>query len=139
MHCEGNLQRNYPFIKKKLEQQTLAISCDTEWLRDSNSIEYNHHVDKVNNITDKVDKRIIKLKILSYLDGKNQIVSLTKQLSSCHKWNDAYEKDITPQLIGEKLSWNVAATPEPDLAIVFGKTLCSYGFLPWHTRITEFL
>lgn len=29
--------------------------------------------------------------------------------------------------------------PDPELALYFGAVCCTYGFLPWHIRLTEFL
>lgn len=29
--------------------------------------------------------------------------------------------------------------PDPDLALYFGTVCCTYGLLPWHIRLTEFL
>ncbi|XP_058791103.1 dehydrodolichyl diphosphate synthase complex subunit nus1 [Phymastichus coffea] len=144
---KGLLQKNYPLIEKNLKQQTPSNLHNTECVKEFSKMDngtklikmlgYNYKCNIDSDSLNKAKNKSIKIQFLSYLDGKNKIVSLTKQLSTFLEWNDNNEKDITSKLISENLNWNVQI-PEPDLAIVFGKTLCSYGFLPWHTRITEF-
>lgn len=79
-----------------------------------------------------------KIKILSYEDGKDKIVSMTKNISENVCLNVLKETDITAESLDERLNLFIRV-PNPDLAIVFGKTMCTYGFLPWQSRITEFL
>lgn len=46
-------------------------------------------------------------------------------------------EEINIDLLDEKL--NVWRIPDPDLGIIYGHVCCTYGVLPWQTRITEFL
>jgi dehydrodolichyl diphosphate syntase complex subunit NUS1 len=46
---------------------------------------------------------------------------------------------ITIESVDDKLSKLYGDMPDPELALFFGKTTCTAGFLPWHIRLTEFI
>jgi undecaprenyl pyrophosphate synthase len=48
-------------------------------------------------------------------------------------------KAITIESVDEKLSKLYGNMPDPEVALYFGKTTCTAGFLPWHIRLTEFI
>lgn len=81
-------------------------------------------------------KSVTKVHFLSYKDGKGDIINLTKKIAQAVTVGILNHEEIDCNLIDEKLSFNF---PEPDLAIVFGKTFSIFGLLPWHIRLTTFL
>ena len=65
-------------------------------------------------------------------------MELTKSLGQSVLAGHIKSSDINLDLIDEKLGLELGI-PEPDLAIFFGETCSTYGFLPWQIRVTEFL
>lgn len=92
----------------------------------------------ISNTTNLTNRSKTKVQVLSYSDGKDKIINLTKNLANAVDLNVLQIKNIKPELINEKLSLN-GRIPDPDLAITCGDTMCTYGFLPWQTRVTQFL
>ena len=146
----GVLQKNQGFIKKKLHEIEPLLSQNIEWSnhlnKENGKIQtivvtstpttgtmYTNQIISTQNGINKV-----KIQILSYTDGKDKIVAETKSLAKKIDSNNLQENDITSELLDEKLSLN-RKIPDPDLAIVFGETMCTYGFLPWQSKITQFL
>jgi dehydrodolichyl diphosphate syntase complex subunit NUS1 len=48
-------------------------------------------------------------------------------------------KKITIDYIDEKLRKLYGEINDPDLAVYFGNTCCTMGFMPWQIRLTEFV
>lgn len=74
---------------------------------------------------------------LSHADGRGEIVLLTQELANAVMTGSIKTEEINDNLLSEKLS--LRGIPDPDLALVYGRMRSTYGVLPWHTRITEFL
>jgi len=79
----------------------------------------------------------INVSLLSDIDGKGKIVTLTQSLAEAVSSGNLDPEEITDQLIDEKLQ--IKGTPAPDLALIDGYICSTHGLLPWHTRTTEFL
>ncbi|KAL6257222.1 hypothetical protein P5V15_012149 [Pogonomyrmex californicus] len=79
----------------------------------------------------------INVSLLSDIDSKGQIVTLTQSLAKAVSSGRLNPEEITEQLITEKL--RMKEMPDPDLALIYGYTCSTHGLLPWHTRTTEFL
>lgn len=77
-----------------------------------------------------------RVNFLSFDDGKPTIVKLTKELSQAVVNGSVKIEEIDTNLLNEKLKIN--HFPDPDIAIIAGKTFSTFGLLPWHIRITEF-
>ena len=75
--------------------------------------------------------------LLSDTDSKGRIVTLAQSLAKAVSSENLDPRDITDQLISEKLE--MKGMPDPDLALIYGQTCSTHGLLPWHTRTTEFL
>ena len=75
--------------------------------------------------------------MLSNADGKGSIVTLAKNLSRAVSLGLLAMSEINSELLEDKL--RLENTPDPDLVLVCGPALSTYGLLPWHTRTTEFL
>lgn len=80
-------------------------------------------------------KQLTRVNLVTYEDGKPEIIKLTQELSKAVKQKLLKTEDINYDLIEEKLS---LPSPDPDLAIVTGRTFSTFGLLPWHIRLTEF-
>ncbi|XP_017794953.1 PREDICTED: dehydrodolichyl diphosphate synthase complex subunit Nus1 [Habropoda laboriosa] len=87
-----------------------------------------------NGITDSKSKTRVCL--LSWLDGKGEIVTLTKTLAEAVVTGTIKSEEIDIDLLDEKL--NSRGIPDPDLGLIYGRLCSTYGVLPWQTRITEF-
>ncbi|XP_011690196.1 PREDICTED: dehydrodolichyl diphosphate syntase complex subunit NUS1 [Wasmannia auropunctata] len=82
-------------------------------------------------------KSKINVSLLSDIDGKGKIVTLTQSLAKAVSLGNLDPEEITDELITEKLQ--IKEIPDPDLALIYGYTCSTHGVLPWHTRTTEFL
>jgi undecaprenyl pyrophosphate synthase len=82
-------------------------------------------------------KSKINVSLLSDVDSKGKIVTLTQSLAEAVSSGNLDPEEITDELITEKLQ--VKEMPDPDLALIYGYTYSTHGVLPWHTRTTEFL
>jgi len=82
-------------------------------------------------------KSKINVSLLSDIDSKGKIVTLTQSLARAVSTGSLDPEEITDQLISEKLQ--IKGMPDPDLALIYGYTCSTHGVLPWHTRTTEFL
>ncbi|XP_076754209.1 transport and golgi organization 14 isoform X1 [Xylocopa sonorina] len=77
-----------------------------------------------------------RVSLLSSLDGKNEIVSLTKTLAEAVVTGSIKLEEIDIDLLDEKL--NSRGIPDPDMGLIYGHVRSTYGVLPWQTRVTEF-
>lgn len=125
----GFLQRNEKVMKKKL----IAENSDLE-----QNIVWNSHssVKPIKNGSNGT-KHKTRVQFLSYDDGKGKIVSLARELSKGITSGELQPDEINIQLLTDKLEFD--GIPNPDLAIVCGRVLSTYGFLPWHIKTTEFI
>lgn len=55
-----------------------------------------------------------------------------------HDLSKTPSQQISIDLVEEKLSKLFGSLPDPELAVYFGNSTCTSGFLPWHMRLTEF-
>ncbi|XP_017880257.1 dehydrodolichyl diphosphate synthase complex subunit Nus1 [Ceratina calcarata] len=81
-------------------------------------------------------KSKIRVSLLSPLDGKSEIVSLTRTLAEAVLTGTIKPEEIDIDLLDEKL--NSRGVPDPDLGLIYGRVNSTYGVLPWQTRVTEF-
>ncbi|XP_043480898.1 dehydrodolichyl diphosphate synthase complex subunit nus1 [Leptopilina heterotoma] len=125
----GFLQRSEKVIKKKL----LVENSDLE-----QNIVWNSHssVKPIKNGTNGT-KHKTRVQLLSYDDGKGKIVSLVQELAKGVTSGELQPDEISVQLLTDKLQFD--DIPNPDLAIVCGRVLSTYGCLPWHIKTTEFI
>lgn len=85
-------------------------------------------------------RRRLVVNFFSPDDGKAQLVELTNQLSHDLKGGCITSPtDISIEMVNHRLQDHFHHTPDPDLAVYFGSVCSSYGLLPWHIRLTEFL
>ena len=79
-----------------------------------------------------------RVTLLDMSDGKAGIVRVAQQL--CEK---AHTQKLDPKEVDKELINNCimkeSGVPEPDLALYCGDVCSTFGFLPWHSRVTEFL
>lgn len=72
-------------------------------------------------------------------DGKGQIVKTSQILAEEAKNGKLEVDDITIEFVDNKLNKGIWELPDPELALYFGGVCSNFGFLPWQTRLTEFL
>lgn len=56
-----------------------------------------------------------------------------------HDLSKTPSQQISIDLVDEKLNKLFGSIPDPELAVYFGNSTCTSGFLPWHIRLTEFI
>ncbi|KAL7300170.1 hypothetical protein TKK_0007016 [Trichogramma kaykai] len=139
--CKGILQKNVKEIEKKFIQLKPQMAEKIEWnchLIDSTDktllkIEkISSDVSESNSVIQSSDYH--KIQFLSYGDGKQKIVDCIKSMVN-KKYLTQCSMEELQALLDSTLS---TGFPDLDLAIVVGSSMCSYGLLPWHTKVTEF-
>lgn len=79
--------------------------------------------------------RELKVIFISYKDGRDSMVDLTKTLTEMSQKAKLNPSDIQLDLIDAELCEGIM--PEPDLLILFGPHVSLSGYPPWHVRLTE--
>lgn len=83
-------------------------------------------------------KKHIVVNLYSSEDGHAKFDQLlTREL--CEPSAMCETKQITIDKVDETLSKLFGLIPDPDLAVYFGTTCCTMGFMPWQIRLTEFI
>lgn len=125
----GFLQRSKDVIEKKLVTLRPDLEQQITWTSRSSVKTTKYGINGTKHKT--------KIQLLSYEDGKRRIVSLAQDLANAVTSGVLEAKEIDVTLLSDKLQ--LEDIPDPDLAFVCGHTFSTYGFLPWHIRITEFI
>ncbi|KAH6898989.1 Decaprenyl diphosphate synthase-like protein [Thelonectria olida] len=77
----------------------------------------------------------LRLHLISYQDGRDSMVDLTRTLAEMSQRGKLSPRDISSELIDAELSEGIMS--EPDLLITFGPYLELSGYPPWQIRLTE--
>jgi dehydrodolichyl diphosphate syntase complex subunit NUS1 len=77
----------------------------------------------------------LQLHLISYQDGRESIVDLTRTLADMSQRGKISPRDISQELIDAELSEGIL--PEPDLLILFTPYVELSGYPPWQIRLTE--
>ncbi|EZA49334.1 hypothetical protein DMN91_001088 [Ooceraea biroi] len=125
----GFLQKNETYLKEELARKRPDLVEHIAW--------HSHTKAPSQNGIVTGSRSKINVSLLSKIDGKRKIVTLTQSLAKAVSSGNLDPEEITDQLISEKLQ--IKGMPDPDLALIYGSTCSTYGLLPWHTRTTEFL
>lgn len=83
--------------------------------------------------------REIRVYYVSEADGKPEIAELCRKFSESIKDGSLTIDQINIDFVDAKLREEFNQMPDPDLALYTGDFCCTYGFLPWHIRLTEFV
>lgn len=83
--------------------------------------------------------RAILVQYISEADGKSEIAQLCRTFSESIKRGSLSLAQINIEFVDAQLREQFGQMPDPDLALYTGRFCCTYGFLPWHIRLTEFL
>ncbi|XP_078050375.1 transport and golgi organization 14 [Augochlora pura] len=124
---DGSLVRNGNFLKHEIAKRRPDLLDHISWSKPKK-------VFTQNGVTGPKQK--IRVSLLSPLDGKEEIVTLTKNLADAVLTGTIKSDEIDADLLNEKL--NSRGIPDPDLGVIYGRLCSTYGALPWQTRITEF-
>ncbi|PKS06393.1 hypothetical protein jhhlp_007141 [Lomentospora prolificans] len=77
----------------------------------------------------------LNVMFISYKDGRDAMVDLTKTLAEMSQKGKLNPADIHIDLIDAELSEGIM--PEPDLLLLFSPHVELYGYPPWQVRLTE--
>ncbi|XP_068697881.1 dehydrodolichyl diphosphate synthase complex subunit Nus1-like [Montipora foliosa] len=78
------------------------------------------------------------ISLLSELDGKGDIIEASREFCKGIQTKRRAIKEMEPEFFNDLLK-ATHGIPDPDLAFKFGDVQMMMGFLPWQTRLTEFL
>lgn len=123
----GFLARNESFLKHEIAKRRPDLVEHINWSKPNTPFAQN-------GITGSKSK--LRVCLLSSVDGKGEIVSLTKKLAEAVVTGKIKPEEIDMDLLNEKL--NSRGIPDPDVGLIYGRLCSTYGVLPWQTRITEF-
>ena len=121
MKNERNNYYNYLIDKSKINPNHLSLASGKQNLKNGQKINCK-----------------IYLNFLSIEDGKRKFVELTKEISKNVACNNISISDINEQYINNEL-FKLCGLPDPELVVISGTIYSSFGLLPWHIRVTEFL
>lgn len=79
-------------------------------------------------------KKELSVNFLSPTDCQLKISEVCRELAANKQ---IHVDQINIEYLDDKFSEFLH--PDPDLAIYFGDVCCTYGLLPWHIRLTEFI
>lgn len=79
--------------------------------------------------------RELRVIFISYKDGRDSMVDLTKTLTEMSQKGKLNPSDIQLDLIDAELSEGIMS--EPELLILFGPQVSLSGYPPWQIRLTE--
>ncbi|XP_014295037.1 dehydrodolichyl diphosphate synthase complex subunit Nus1 isoform X1 [Microplitis demolitor] len=125
---QGIINKKSCILKKEFYKLTPSFVSRVIWSDKINE-------KSINGLSNGDLKQLTRVNLVTYEDGKPEIIKLTQELSKAVKQKLLKTEDINYDLIEEKLS---LPSPDPDLAIVTGRTFSTFGLLPWHIRLTEF-
>ena len=77
----------------------------------------------------------LRVIFISYKDGRDSMVDLTKTLTEMSQKAKLNPADIQLDLIDAELCEGIM--PEPELLILFSPHVVLAGYPPWHIRLTE--
>lgn len=83
------------------------------------------------------ENRSITVTLLSYEDGRETLVDLTRTLTAMAQRKKLSPDDVSEQLIDTEICESVS--DEPDLLILFTPTAKLSGYPPWQLRLTEIM
>lgn len=83
--------------------------------------------------------RAIRVYYISEENGKPEIAELCRKFSESIKGGTLSIDQINIEFVDSQLREEFNQMPDPDLALYTGEFCCTYGFLPWHIRLTEFI
>lgn len=83
--------------------------------------------------------RAIRVYYISEENGKSEIAELCRKFSESIKGGTLSIDQINIEYVDSQLREEFNQMPDPDLALYTGEFCCTYGFLPWHIRLTEFI
>jgi len=109
----------------------------TKWKNDTDKIAWNANKNGLcgSQIVYKNGfKKELTVNFLSPDDGKLKISEICRSIATN---NEITVDQINMDYLSEKFAEIIQ--PDPDLAIYFGEICCTYGMLPWHIRLTEFI
>ncbi|XP_028413828.1 dehydrodolichyl diphosphate synthase complex subunit Nus1-like [Dendronephthya gigantea] len=127
-------ERKTEFYHEVYQIKEEMSTCDYELHFRDKDLPYQNGV---NGIVHK-SRRKVHLSILSYHEGKEDIVRAAQEFCTRVKNEEAQSKIMDIEHFSQLLEVN-KDFPDPDLAIAFGQTdsLCDYP--PWQIRLTEFI
>ena len=79
--------------------------------------------------------KALKVIFISYKDGRDSMVDLTKTLTEMSQKSKLNPSDVQLDLIDAELCEGIMS--EPELLILFGSHVTLSGYPPWHIRLTE--
>lgn len=83
--------------------------------------------------------RAIRVHYITEENGKPEIAELCRKFSESIKDGTLSIDQINIEFVDAQLREEFNQMPDPDLALYTGEFCCTYGFLPWHIRLTEFV
>lgn len=131
---QGVIKRNSTLLSSLLNKQKAVLSeyCDSGiTIKIGDGSLKNGH-------TEALKRRRIDVSLLSYQDGRQDIVRAARILAEQALQGTVTLEKITKDVLASYLrttdSW-----PDPEIAVKFGRLSSMMGYLPWQIRVTEIL
>lgn len=125
----GNLKKREEELFLEIEKNKKGIPGCIKWANKPD----------LNGYTNGVQSNTIFINIFSSNDGKPRISECIKLIAKGELKCEKNSEEFTVQEFGDTLQQINPAVPDPDLVLYTGPLCCTYGFLPWQIRLTEFV
>ncbi|XP_068617224.1 dehydrodolichyl diphosphate synthase complex subunit Nus1 [Battus philenor] len=124
--------------KLKLNEEKLFLAIEKHKKGIPGCIKWSNKPD-LNGYTYGMNANTVVINIFSYKDGKPQIVECIKKIAKNEAESGKEISELTSEEFGRIFTDMSPSIPEPNLILYTGPLCCSYGFLPWQIRLTEFV
>ncbi|KAI5636281.1 dehydrodolichyl diphosphate synthase complex subunit nus1 [Phthorimaea operculella] len=125
----GELKQNEEKLFHEVERNKKGIPGCIKWSKKPD----------LNGYSNGLQAHRIVVNILTQDDGRPKIADCIKQIASGTIPCKRTSEEFTAQELDNALAHVYSAIPDPDVVLYIGPLCCTYGLLPWHIRLSEFI
>lgn len=93
----------------------------------------------LNGYTNGTQSNTVYIHIFSQADGRMKIAQCVKLIAKGDLESRPCSEEYTAQEFSDKLLNVYPVVPDPELVLYTGPLCSTFGLLPWHIRLTEFI
>ncbi|XP_023948835.2 dehydrodolichyl diphosphate synthase complex subunit nus1 [Bicyclus anynana] len=125
----GQLKKHEEDLFMEIERKKKGVPGCIKW---SNKPDLNGY-------TNGTQANTVYINIFSQNDGRQRIVQCVNLLAKDRLKSRRCSEEYTAQEFNDALIQLYPNIPDPELVLYTGPMCCTYGLLPWHIRLTEFI
>ncbi|CAH2235582.1 jg4513 [Pararge aegeria aegeria] len=125
----GQLKKNEEDLFMEIERRKKGVPGCIKW---SNKPDLNGY-------TNGTQAHTVYINIFSESDGRLKIAQCIKLIAKEHLQSNRCSEEYTAQEFSETLMHLYPSIPDPELVLYTGPLCSTFGLLPWHIRLSEFI